>query len=100
MWNKILKINWKTRFGDTNEDEENNKTIEGTNGATEAKMKSVNNVVRLFLSAVEIPIFAAAVFTILLCGERNFWSPQVSYGTEPIATIGKQLFLSMIGTDY
>jgi hypothetical protein len=89
MWNKILKINWRTRFGDKEGSENTDRIIEGTNGATDEKMKRVNGMIRLFMSAVEIPVFGAAVFTILLCGERNFFSVQVSYQTEPIASIGK-----------
>jgi hypothetical protein len=90
MWNKILEINWKARFG--NEDEKGDELIEGTNGATVQKMKGVNKLIRLFLSAVEIPLFGAAVLAILILGERNFFSHQVNYQTEPIASIGK-LFL-------
>ncbi|KAF4620188.1 hypothetical protein G7Y89_g14633 [Cudoniella acicularis] len=87
MWNKILKINWKSRFGD--EDEKMDEPISGTNGATEGKMRKVNGLIRFFLSAIEIPVFGAAVFAILIIGERNFWSQQVRYQTEPIATIGQ-----------
>ncbi|KAI8961786.1 hypothetical protein F5Y11DRAFT_366451 [Daldinia sp. FL1419] len=38
MWNKILEINWKSRFGPAKEDQ----VIEGTNGATYAGMSKVN----------------------------------------------------------
>jgi hypothetical protein len=89
MWNKILEINWKTRFGDTDEDERADEPIEGTNGATIGKMRGVNALIRLFLSAVEIPLFGAAVLAILIIGERNFFSSQVRYQTEPIASIGR-----------
>jgi hypothetical protein len=82
MWNKILKINWKSRFGDKNESEQ------GTNEDT-AQMREVNTWIRLWLSAVEIPLFGAAVIAILIFGERNFWSHQVYYQTEPIASIGR-----------
>ena len=89
MWNKILEINWKSRFGARNEDERVDEPIAGTNGATVQKMKGVNNVIRLFLSAVEVPVFGAAVLFILIIGEMNFWSSQVHYQTEPMASIGK-----------
>lgn len=85
MWNKILEINWKTRFGQ----EDENERIEGTNGATVEKMRGVNTLIRMFLSAVEIPLFVAAVLAILVLGERNFLSPQVKYQTEPLASIGR-----------
>jgi hypothetical protein len=55
MWNKILEINWKARFGSRDEDMGIDEPIEGTNGATLKKMKGVNKLIRLFLSAVEIP---------------------------------------------
>jgi hypothetical protein len=51
-------------------------------------MRTVNEVIRKFLSVVEVPIFGAAVLAILVIGENNFFSTQMSYGTEPIASIG------------
>jgi hypothetical protein len=87
MWDKILEINWKTRFGD--KDDRSDELIEGTNGATIGKMKGVNDMIRFFLSVVEIPLFGGAVLAILIIGETNFFSPQVSYETEPIASIGR-----------
>ncbi|KAL3418819.1 hypothetical protein PVAG01_09040 [Phlyctema vagabunda] len=85
MWNKILKINWKTRFADRDDDE----PIQGTNGATNENMRKVNGLIRDLLSGVEIPVFGAAVLAILIVGERNFFSAQVKYETEPIASIGQ-----------
>ncbi|PSN59383.1 hypothetical protein BS50DRAFT_579978 [Corynespora cassiicola Philippines] len=84
---KILEINWKTRFG--GQDQRMNDLIEGTNGATVGKMKGVNEMVRFLLSVIEVPLFAAAVLAILIIGEINFFSAQVSYQTEPIASIGQ-----------
>ena len=89
MWNKILEINWKARFGSGSEDERLDELIEGTNGATIGRMKGVNTMVRLFLSVVEIPLFGAAVLAILIIGERNLFSTQVKYQTEPIRSIGE-----------
>jgi hypothetical protein len=88
MWMKILEINWKSRFGN-NEDEPIDQTISGTNNATVGKMNEVNSLVRTFLSAVEIPVFGAAILAIVIMGERNFFSSQVRYQTEPIASIGR-----------
>ncbi|PGG98380.1 hypothetical protein AJ79_08888 [Helicocarpus griseus UAMH5409] len=88
MWNKVLEINWKRRFG-TETDEQVDEPIEGTNGATKKKMDGVNSLVRLFLSAVEIPVLGAAVIAILIIGEMNFFSAQVFYQTEPVASIGQ-----------
>ncbi|KXX74657.1 hypothetical protein MMYC01_209267 [Madurella mycetomatis] len=84
-WDKILKINWKERFGDPDADE----LIEGTNGATIGKMKGVNSKIREFLSVVEVPLFGGAVLTIIIMGEINFWSQPVWYQTEPMENIGQ-----------
>ena len=61
---------------------------EGTNGATVESMKGVNSLIRRFLSVVEVPVFGAAVLAILILGEMNFFTKQVRYETEPIASIG------------
>jgi len=89
MWNKILEVNWKARFGEPEEEEQRNETISGTNGATIEKMKGVNAIIRSFLSAVEVPVFGAAILAILIIGERNFFSAQVVYQTEPWANVGR-----------
>lgn len=87
MWNKVLEINWKTRAG---QNERNNEPIEGTNGATLAQVKRIDALIRTFFSvSVEIPVFGAAVMAILIFGEMNFFSAQVRYQTEPIQSIGK-----------
>ena len=89
MWNKILEINWKNRFGNRQEEEEQlHVPIEGTNGATNEKMRRVNNAISTFMSTVEVPVFGGAVLGILILGEWNFFSPQVVYQTEPIVSIG------------
>ena len=87
MWNKILEINWKSR--NASRDENTQTPIEGTNGATIETMTRVNTLIRRFLSVVEIPVFSAAVLFILVLGELNFFSRQVSYQTEPIVSIGR-----------
>lgn len=104
MWNKILEINWKDRFGNRNKEEEPKQPSEEKDGAElrqsktaveaskNADLKKMNEVIRFFLTAVEIPVFGAAVLAILIIGEWNFWSPEVSYQTEPIKAIGKPPF--------
>ena len=67
----------------------NDEQMEGTNGATVAQMKAVNKLIRMFLVGVQIPVFAAAVIAIIILGERNFFSAQVSQYTEPAASIGE-----------
>jgi hypothetical protein len=85
-WDKILEINWKRR----REVENLNEPVEGAN-VTVGELKGINSVVRMFLSVVEIPVFGGAVIAILAIGEANFFSPQVRYQTEPMASIGKLL---------
>ena len=89
MWDKILEIEGKKRNGGGRADERNDELIEGTNGATIGNMNRVNNVIRHLLSVVEIPVFYGAVLAILIIGELNFFSSQVMYQTEPIASIGR-----------
>ncbi|KAI1141142.1 hypothetical protein F5Y05DRAFT_376501 [Hypoxylon sp. FL0543] len=92
MWNKILEINWKTTFGQG----DGNQLIEGTNGATVEGMTKVNGMVRLFLSTIEVPVFSAAVLAILSFGEKNFFSDEVSWQTEPMTSIGQ--WAPVVGT--
>ncbi|KAF1851414.1 uncharacterized protein K460DRAFT_271768 [Cucurbitaria berberidis CBS 394.84] len=83
-WDKILEINWKRR----RETERLDDRIEGAN-ITVREMKGINNVVRLFLSVVEIPVVAGVILTIICLGEANFFSPQVRYDTEPMGSFGQ-----------
>lgn len=86
MWDKILEINWRSRFGGSNRDV--NETFTGANGDTVGNMKGINAMMREFLSVVEIPVFGGAVLAILIIGEKNLWSDQVRYQTEPMANVG------------
>ncbi|KAI1417309.1 hypothetical protein F5Y13DRAFT_152456 [Hypoxylon sp. FL1857] len=92
MWNKILEINWKITFGQGDGDQ----LIEGTNGATVARMTGVNAMIRLFLSTIEVPLFSAAVLAILIYGEKNFFSDEVKWQTEPMTSIGQ--WAPVVGT--
>jgi len=83
-WDKILEINWKRR----RHVEPLDARIEGAN-MTVGEMKGINNVVRKFLSVIEIPLFGGVIITIIGVGEANFFSPQVRYMTEPMASIGE-----------
>ncbi|KAL1647045.1 hypothetical protein SLS58_002815 [Diplodia intermedia] len=96
MWNKILKLDWNMRFGRRDEDRDDNEQIDGTNGATIKKMKLINDVVKGLLGTVEIFVFGGAVLAIIIFGERNFFSSQVNYMTEPIASIGQ--WAPIVGT--
>jgi hypothetical protein len=88
-WEKILEINWKRR----REPERLDQQIEGVN-ITVGEMKGINNRVTLFLSVIEIPLFGGAVMVILIIGEINFFSHQLMYQTEPMASIGMVLQMS------
>jgi hypothetical protein len=83
-WDKILEINWKKR----SEPEQPDELIEGVN-ITQGEIKTINDRVRLFLSVIEIPLFGGAVVAILIAGELNFFSKQLMFQTEPMASIGK-----------
>jgi hypothetical protein len=93
-WNKILDLNWQLRFGsDEHPDSEGiDSPIQGTNGATVRDIRQLNVTLRKILSVVEVPVFAAAVLAILVLGERNFWSVQVDWQTEPIQSVGACAF--------
>lgn len=61
MWDKILAINWRARFGHDAATEDLHQPIEGTNNATPMSVKNINGRIRTFLSVVEAPVFGAAV---------------------------------------
>ncbi|KAI3324332.1 hypothetical protein HD806DRAFT_494764 [Xylariaceae sp. AK1471] len=86
-WEKILEINWKRRFA--REETEINEPIEGTNGATPKMITFINGAIRNFLSSIQIPLFSGIVVVLLVLGELNFWSTQVSYQTEPFTSVGQ-----------
>lgn len=87
-----LDNNWRRRFGrpgDLEEEEKNmNEPIPGFNGATPESIRNVDEKIRVYQYFVEVPLFGAAVLAILIMGELNFFSTQVDYETEPIASIG------------
>lgn len=91
-WDKILEINWKRR---TVVEQQLDAPIEGAN-ITVREMKGINNVVRKFLSVVEIPLFGGVILAIIGIGEANFFSSQVSHEIEPMASIGQ--WSSIAGT--
>ena len=55
------------------------------------KMGKLSKLVRSCLSHVQMIVLSGAVLTILTLGEKNFFSLQVRYQTEPMASIGKQV---------
>ncbi|KAI0517973.1 hypothetical protein F5B22DRAFT_601269 [Xylaria bambusicola] len=86
-WEKILEINWKRRFAQ--EEISGNDLIEGTNGATPKMITFINGTIRSFLSSIQIPVFSGIVIVLLVLGELNFSSRQVTYQTEPISSVGQ-----------
>lgn len=88
MRNKILYFNWRKSSGKQPEKNEKER-IKGTK-ATVGSMQTVNSTLRLVLGRVEIVVFGGLVLAILVIGERNFFSKQVSYESEPMYAIGKQ----------
>lgn len=83
-WDKILDINWRKRAPAQQLDE----IIEGAN-ITVQELRGINSVVRKFLSVLEIPLCGGVIVALIGIGEANFFSPQVQYDTEPMASIGQ-----------
>lgn len=51
----------------------------GINGVIFERMNKVNNIIRGFLSVVEILVFGVVVIVIFVVGELNFWSVLVNW---------------------
>ncbi|KAF4338676.1 hypothetical protein FBEOM_7444 [Fusarium beomiforme] len=83
MWDRVLEINWRRRFGRQNDDA----ASEDDESANKGVMKKVNDTIGFFLRILAIPVFGGAGLAILIVGEINFFSPQVNYQTEPMANI-------------
>jgi hypothetical protein len=95
LWNKILEVNWRARFGAGSDDEAvmietglDRDANPGTSGPT-GNMTRVNRMSKVLLRAVEVPFFGAAYLAMLVVGEINFFSAQMNYQTEPFASIGE-----------
>ena len=80
----VLQRILKTRRATQNHDD----LIEGTNGATKIKMRGVNNLARLFLTATEFPLIMAVLLAIRILGGVIFFSHQVTYQTKPFSNVG------------
>lgn len=87
MWNKILEINWKSRFA---------VETEKVPDPEEKKVKAINSLIKRFLNVIEAPLFGLAVVVILILGEINLFSRPVRFQTEPIASIGQ--WAPIVGT--
>lgn len=96
MMDKILNRDLLHKLrGDSNDDEAKaeaarlDRELSGTNGATEGHMMKVNSIVIYFLTVAVIPIFGGLSLALLIFGERNLFSKQLMYQTEPMSTVGK-----------
>ncbi|CCT67744.1 uncharacterized protein FFUJ_14757 [Fusarium fujikuroi IMI 58289] len=101
MWDRVLEINWRRRFGKPT----NDAASEDDESANKGVMKKVNDTIGFFLRILAIPVFGGAGLAILIVGEINFFSPQVNYQTEPMANIGQWApitgtAMAMIGSLY
>ncbi|QDS76398.1 hypothetical protein FKW77_003809 [Venturia effusa] len=94
MRNKIRYSNWRKKSGKQPEENEKER-IKGTK-ITRGGLKNVNNTLRLVLGRVEIGVFGGLVLAILIIGERNFFSKQVLYESEPMYAIGQ--WAPIVGT--
>lgn len=94
MWGRQLEFNWEQRFVSTEE----GKADEEIEDAR--KFNSGRELRRMYLRAFSIPLFIAALLAFIVIGERNLFSSQLRYQTEPIASIGKLLKLFPVSIDY
>ncbi|OBT69678.1 hypothetical protein VE03_00991 [Pseudogymnoascus sp. 23342-1-I1] len=83
MWNRQLEFNWERRFVGADESKAEKEIDEAR------KFRSGREVRRMYLRAVSIPLFIAALLAFIVIGERNLFSSQLRYQTEPIASIGQ-----------
>ena len=88
-WDKILESSYWTRRK-TQQDNEQSQQSDAIK-LTPNEIKGINNTVTQFLGVIEIPLFGGVVLAILIAGEINFFSPQLMYMTEPMASIGRTL---------
>lgn len=86
-WDKILESSYRSR----RKDQQNGEQTQQSDGIklTPNEIKGINNTVTRFLGVIEIPLFGGVVLAILIAGEINFFSPQLMFMTEPMASIGR-----------
>jgi hypothetical protein len=95
MWSEILQLNWKkSRFSDQNIDW--TAKIPGTNNATLEWMTKIDDNIKTVLKVPETLLFSFAVLYIVVIGEMNFFSNQVSWQAESMAAISKRSSLFIL----
>lgn len=87
IWGKVLEMNYRKKFGGKSEIENLDAPIQGTK-LTVGGLNRIDNWMGRFLNVVEVPLYVGAVLAVLAIGERNFFSREVKYQTEPIESIG------------
>ncbi|KIW18967.1 hypothetical protein PV08_03256 [Exophiala spinifera] len=94
-WNKIREANAleSKRLKDRTDDHEPEGTDLFCTCGNHEPESAGNRRTRNFVAT---PIFGAAILSILIIGEWNFFSEQVAYQTEPIASIGQ--WAPIVGT--
>ena len=98
MWSKVVEINWKKHL-DSDEQGQPDEPIKGANGATKGMMKNINSVIGEYLSMIGILVFGGAVVAIIIVGEVNFFSDQVNYQTETMASVGQSTLTNVTFPD-
>lgn len=92
MWGRQLEFNWEQRFVGA----EGSKAEEIEEAR---KYKNGRELRRMYLRVISIPLFIAALLAFIVIGERNLFSSQLRYQTEPIASIGKLLEFFPVSID-
>ncbi|KFY61756.1 hypothetical protein V496_04914 [Pseudogymnoascus sp. VKM F-4515 (FW-2607)] len=82
MWGRQLEFNWEQRFVGA----EGSKAEEIEEAR---KYKNGRELRRMYLRVISVPLFIAALLAFIIIGERNLFSSQLRYQTEPIASIGQ-----------
>lgn len=94
MWGRQLEFNWVQRMASTEENKAEGEIEE------ERKFNSGRELRRMYFRAFSIPLIIAALLAFIVIGERNLFSSQLRYQTEPIASIGKLLRFFPVSIDY
>ena len=58
--------------------------------------KRMDEAIRIGLGLVERIVFSAAILGIVVLGERNFWSPEMRAGVEPMSSVGEYLIIFQV----
>jgi hypothetical protein len=59
-----------------------------TDARADTTIKKADTTTGRLMKRVDVPVFSVVILAILIIGEINFWSIQVSWQTEPIGSVG------------